>query len=91
MNIVHKIEERLQENKSGVKTYATYEAAVGVADRLMREFDQYNGTNLGTDYVVTFLPITKRWTVVFNLSGWAARSKTGTYLGWYASKGFFSI
>ncbi len=91
MNIIDRIEERLAENKSSVKTYAAYKSAMAKAEELSQKFEQWNGTNVGMDYLVVKLPLTERWTVVFNLSAWSAKSKTGTYLGWFAQKGFFSI
>jgi hypothetical protein len=91
MNIIERIEERLTENKAGVKTYGAYKTAMAKAEELAAKFEQWNNTNVGMDYMVVQLPSNNRWTVVFNLSAWSAKSRTGTYLGWFAQKGFFSI
>ena len=90
-NITQKIEARLAENKNGVKTFASHQFAEARGEKLSAEFNQYNGTDTNFDHIVVFLPHVKRWTVIFNLTQWSARSNTGTYLGWFAQKGFFSI
>lgn len=90
-NITQMIEYRLQENQSSVKTYLRYQKAQEMAQQLVKDFEAYNNTDVGVRYILTFLPNRQRWTVIFDLSNWSARSKQGTYLGWFAQKGFFSI
>ena len=91
MNIIERIEDRLAENKSGTKTYKTYATAQATAEKLSNEFETWNGTAVGVEYTVVMLPKTQRWTVVFNLSKWIQRANVGTYLGWFAQRGFFSV
>jgi hypothetical protein len=90
-NLIDSIEERLAENKSGVKTYKTYATAYSTAEELATKFETANDTDVGMQFMVVMLPKTQRWTVVFNLSRWIQMSNRGTYLGWFATKGFFSI
>lgn len=90
-NLVTEIEARLAENKSSVKTYASFGAAHKVGEKLGSEFNAVNGTDVPVMFIPVFLPETKRWSVVFNLTSWSTKSGTGTYLGWFAQKGFFSI
>ena len=91
MTIIETIEARLTENKSDTKTYKTYERANATAAKLADQFEAYNGVKVGVEYTVVMLPNVGRWTVVFNLTKWLNRANTGTYLGWFAQKGFFSI
>ena len=90
-NITDRIESRLTENKSSVKTYKSYATAAATAEKLSKHFDLANGTDVGVPYIVTMLPTTQRWTVVFDLTSWIARSNQGCYLGWFAMRGFFSV
>ncbi len=90
-NITDRIEARLVENKASVKTYKTYAVAYATAEKLAKDFDTANGTDVGVPYIVTMLPTTQRWTVVFDLSNWIARSGRGCYLGWFAVRGFFCV
>lgn len=90
-NILNRIEDRLAENKSSVKTYASYSTAHTVAENESNNFEKWNGTDVGMEYVVVMLPKTHRWTVIFNMSKWIQRANTGTYVGWFAQRGFFSI
>lgn len=90
-NLIDSIEERLTENKSGVKTYKTYATAYSTAESLANQFETAHGTDTGMQFMVVMLPRTQRWTVVFNLTRWIRMSQQGIYLGWFANKGFFSI
>jgi hypothetical protein len=90
-NITQIIEERIQESKNSVKTYQRHEKAEEMGRELAQAFEQWNNTKVGVRYIVTYLPNRQRWTVIFDLSNWSAKSKQGTYLGWFAQKGFFSI
>ena len=90
-NLVAKIEARLTENKASVKTYTAYDSAVTVDEQQSSGFNEFNGTDVDVEYIVVFLPTTQRWSVVFNLSKWSMRANTGTYIGWFAQKGFCSI
>lgn len=90
-NIIAKIEARLEENKKAAKTYAAYDKAALMGAKLSEEFNAYNGTNCAVEFIPVYLPQTERWTVVFNLSKWCQQTEQGTYLGWFAERGFFSI
>ena len=92
INITDKIEARLAENKSGVKTYASYQMADGKASFFADQFRAAHDEEIPMQYIVVYLPKTKRWTPVFNLSSWAAASGEGFYLGWFAEVGpYFTI
>lgn len=90
-NLIASIEDRLEENKSSVKTYQTYATAWATAEKLANQFETNNGTDVGMQFMVVMLPKTQRWTVVFNMSRWLSMANTGTYLGWFSQRGFFTI
>jgi len=91
MELVSKIEERLAENKTSIKTYKTYEAASKVGLKLGTEFAHVRGYNDNVHYIVTYLPTTGRYTVVFRMMDWFSKHKEGGYIGHFANAGFFSI
>ena len=91
MNLVTRIEERLAENKSGVKTYATYESAEKVGHKLGRNYAECCGKSDAVEFIVVFLPKTQRFSVVFRLMDYLGKHQTGGYVGVFAQQGFFSI
>lgn len=91
MNLVTRIEERLAENKSSVKTYATYDSAEKIGNKLGRNYAELYGKNDAVEYIVVFLPKTQRFSVVFRLMDYLSKHQTGGYIGVFAQKGFFSI
>jgi len=64
MNLVTKIEDRLAENKSGVKTYATYESAEKIGNKLGSDYAARCGKADAVEFIVVFLPKTKRFSQV---------------------------
>lgn len=90
-NIIAAIENRLKENKKGARTYAKYEAAEQIGRNNADLFEKQHPGTGSMEYIVVFLPYTKRWTVVYNFSKWQARSQQGTYIGWFADLGFWSV
>lgn len=91
-NVVARIEARLAENKTGVKTYQTYEKAVKIGDSVGAEFAaQPFGIEDPVQYIVVFLPNVKRFTVVFMQSHWYSKHQESGYIGWFAHNGFFTI
>jgi uncharacterized membrane protein len=90
-NIIDKIETRLQENKKSIKTYADLSKAVDFAARQNKTFMKETGTEENVEFIPVYLPNTGRWTAVFNLTKWLNRTGRGCYLGFFASKGFYTI
>ena len=91
MNIVQQIEERLDENKSSIKTYASHQFAEARGEKLGNQWAQIQGTNIPIQYIPVFLPRRKRWTVVFNLTTHLRVSNTGGYICWFSDHGFYTI
>ena len=91
MNLVNKIEDRLAENKSSVKTYASYAAAEKIGNKLGLNYAQCHGKNDAVEFIVVFLPSTQRFSVVFRLMDYMTKHQTGGYVGVFAQQGFFSI
>lgn len=93
-DIIARIEARLSENKSGVKTYASHQFARSKGERLSdRAATYFLGADTmfeGPDFTIVFLPTVKRWSIVFHLSPWLARHNAGGYVGIFADEGFFS-
>jgi hypothetical protein len=91
MNILDRIEARFAETKTACKLYATPASATKVAEREVAQLNEAHGTDIGCEYILVFVPSQQKFTVVFNFSRWLQRYNTGTYLGWFAQRGFFSI
>jgi hypothetical protein len=91
MNVLQRIENILASSKRGTKTYSTPEMATYVGGSMGERFNKFNGTNVDVEFIVVYVPSVARYTVVFNLTKWCATARVGTYLGWFAQKGFFSI
>lgn len=90
-NIIDRIEARLEENKTGTKTYANYDHANMTGDKLATEYVNAHHYEAPMEYIVVYLPTSKRFTVVFNMSAWQRRTQAGGYVGHFAQKGFFTI
>lgn len=93
-NIVARIEARLAENKSSVRTYASPQMAQGRGHVLSQKAATYflgdDSGFEGPDYVLVYLPSVKRYTIVFLLSSFITRHNTGGYLGIFADENFFT-
>lgn len=91
-NLTERIENRIAENKSSVKTYKTYAAACEVGEKFGKLFATYMGKqDAQADYIVVYLPTLNKFTVVFQMMAFLSKYQVGGYLGWFANKGFFSI
>jgi hypothetical protein len=92
-DITARIEARLNQNNRSIKTYASHQFARSKAEKLSEQASQYflgSSELQGPDFVITFLPNVKRWTVVFHLSSWLQRHSTGGYVGIFSDEGFFT-
>ena len=69
-NITQHIEDRLSENKAGVKTYASHQFAEAAGERIASKGKAWANSQIEMEYIVVFLPHVKRWTVVFHLSAY---------------------
>jgi hypothetical protein len=90
-NITQHIEDRLSENKAGVKTYASHQFAEAAGERIASKGKAWANSQIEMEYIVVFLPHVKRWTVVFHFSAYLSRTGAGGYIGWISDEGFFSI
>ena len=90
-NLTARVEARLAENKTGIKTYASHQFAEARATKIVEQAQNYHDTKIDMDYVVVFLPHVKRWTVVFMYSSFLQRAKSGGYIGWIADAGFLTV
>ncbi len=91
MNILDRIEARFTETKSACKLYADADKATKAADREVAKLNEAHGTDIDCDYFLVFVPSQDKLTVVFNFSKWLNRYGTGTYVGWFANRNFYSI
>jgi hypothetical protein len=98
-NITQRIEDRLSENKAGVKTYASHQFAEAAGERIASKGKAWANSQIEMEYIVVFLPHVKRWTVVFHLSAYMRQQfpdwGAGGYIGWASDEvtpeGFFTI
>jgi hypothetical protein len=91
MNILDRIEDRFTETKAACKLYADVDKATKAADREVDNLNKAHGTDIDCEYFLVFVPSQEKLTVVFNFSKWLNHYGTGTYLGWFAQRKFFSI
>lgn len=91
MNILDRIEARLTETKNAYKLYATTASATKAAEAEVAKLNKAHGVEIDCPYIVTFVPSQQKFTVVFGFTPWLHRYNTGTYLGWFAQRNFFSI
>jgi hypothetical protein len=91
MNILDLIEARLITTKNAYKLYSNATKAAEAAEAEVAELNKAHGVEIDCPYIVTFVPSQQKFTVVFNFSRWLQRYNTGTYLGWFADRNFFSI
>ena len=91
MNILDRIERRFTETKKACKLYASADAADKVAKREIAMLNEAHSAHIDCPYIVTFVPSQQKYTIVFDFTRWLQRYNNGTYLGWFAQRGFFSI
>jgi len=91
MNILDRIERRFTETKKACKLYASTDAADKAAKREIAKLNEAHDADIDCPYIVTFVPSQQKYTVVFDFTRWLQRYNSGTYLGWFAQRGFFSI
>lgn len=91
MNTLEQIEARFTETKSACKLYKTVASAKKAAEAEVAKLNKAHGTNIDCDYVLVHVPSQDKLTIVFNFTKWLQQYNTGTYLGWFAQRGFFSI
>lgn len=88
--VVDRIQRRLKENKSSVKTYASHDRAFFKAEELAQHFSAYNDTDFDPIFIVVQLS-TGRWTSVFMLSEYCNRLDNGTDMTYFARNGFHCV
>ena len=88
--LVDRIQRRLKENKSSVKTYASCDRAFDTAEKLAQHFSAYNNTDFDPLFIVVQLS-TGRWTSVFMLSDYCNRLDNGTDVTYFARNGFHCV
>jgi hypothetical protein len=91
MNILDRIEANFARTKTACKLYATPASATKAAEAEVAKLNEAHGTDIDCAYLVTFVPTQQKYTVIFDFTGWLTRYGTGTYIGWFAQRNFFSI
>lgn len=91
MDVAKHIEDRLKENKTGIKTYASHQFARSKAQKIAEKAKIWADTQHEIDFIIVYLPTFERWTAVFVLSSFLNVTKTGGYIGWIGDEGFMSI
>jgi hypothetical protein len=91
MDILSKIEARFTETKTACKLYTTPASAAQTAEREVTRLNKCHGTDIDCPFIITFVPSQNKYTVVFDFSRWLQRYDSGTYLGYFAQRGFYSI
>jgi len=90
MNILERMEERLNENKSAFKTYATAQAASKAIEKKIAQVAAFHGKPADMDYMTMLLPSVNRFAVIVDFSAWMRKYETGGYVGEFAQAGFWS-
>lgn len=94
VDIVAKIENRLAENKSSIKTYSSFErarkAGLHYATRAIPHFASDLDAS-PCSFIVVYLPGADRFSVIFMLTEYMAFHKCGGYIGYFSQLGFMSI
>lgn len=88
VDIIARIERRLRENKTGFKTYKSYDAAHKAASKVAKAAAVYYDTTEQPEFVVALLPNVKTFTAIFSFTLYAQRHDVGGYVGFIAHKGF---
>tara|TARA_R110000765_G_scaffold122538_2_gene219060 strand:- start:79 stop:354 length:276 start_codon:yes stop_codon:yes gene_type:complete len=91
MNILDRIEANFAKTKTACKLYATPDRATKAAEAEVAKLNCWHGTDIDCAYLVTFVPTQQKYTVVFCFANWLTRYGTGTYMGWFSQRNFFSI
>jgi len=90
MNILDRMETRLEENKTAFKTYATAKAAAKAVEKKIAEVADFNGLPADIDYMTILIPSVGRYAVMVNYSEWMRKYSIGGYVGAFAVSGFWS-
>ena len=91
MNILDRIESRFTETKTAYKLYANTASATKAAEAEVARLNKAHNVGIDCPYIITFVPSQQKFTVVFDFTRWLERYNAGTYIGWFALRGFFSI
>ena len=97
MNIIKTLITRLVTNRGtnktfGTKTYSTEAAAEKAAEQLSKEAADFWGLEQNINYLVFFVPQFDRWVVAFNgTEAMQRKDFRGGYIGFLASKGFYTF
>lgn len=90
MNILERMEERLNENKAAFKTYATATAATKAIEKKIEHVAALYGKPSDMDYMTMMLPSVGRFAVIVDFSSWMRKHDVGGYVGVFAASGFWS-
>lgn len=90
MNILERMEERLNENKTAFKTYATATAASKAIEKKIEEVAAFYDKPSDMDYMTMMLPSVSRFAVIVDFSSWMRKHDVGGYVGVFAASGFWS-
>lgn len=90
MNILERMEERLNENKSAFKTYATANAASKAIEKKIAQVAAFYDKPADMDYMTMMLPSVGRFAVIVDFSAWMRKYEVGGYVGEFSASGFWS-
>ena len=95
MNTIKNIEARIEkyriDNKNPCKNYATEVAAEKAVSKMARLVADHHECKNSAEYVVFFIEAWGRWVGAINLNELIRRDEAkGGYLGFAASKGFYT-
>ena len=91
MDILSTIEARFTQTKAACKLYSNADIATKTAEREVAKLNKDHGTDIECPFIVTYVPSQDKYTVVFNFTHWLSNYGTGTYIGWFAARKFFSF
>lgn len=90
-NIMNSVEDSYSENKTGFKTYATYENAVKAIKPQVQEVADMRGLPNDIFYIPMLIPSCGRWTVAVLFSQWMSKHQIGGYMLEFSARGFWQI
>lgn len=90
MNILERMEERLNENKAAFKTYATATSAAKAIEKKIEQVAAFYEKPADMDYMTMMLPSVNRFAVIVDFSAWMRKHDVGGYVGAFAASGFWS-
>lgn len=91
-NHTDRIVMRLEENKTSIKQYASYEKAAKVAESEIARLNEIHGNPpYPMWYLVLYVPSTGKFTPVFQVGKYFRENNLGGFIAELATRGFYTI